>query len=132
MKNDMRIVAKCFRAVRVLANNFDLQESLLTTGVASDPSAVATTMIYSQVLWALALDSIIWDVGLNIWTFVGVGSVVGSLLLVTLAKEVETFRRAKTHYEAVPILNDTRTLIDDFDLESLAGSDEEHRAREDV
>lgn len=69
-------------------------------------------MIYSQVLWALALDRILWHVGMNFWTLLGVGSVVGSLTLVSLAKEMPHFargRRAKhmlqrrrQRYEAVP------------------------------
>lgn len=47
-------------------------------------------MIYSQVLWALMLDSIVWHVKVNIWTVIGVASVVSSLTLVSLAKEVKT------------------------------------------
>lgn len=47
-------------------------------------------MIYSQVVWALALDRIIWHVNINLWTLIGVGSVVCSLILVSLAKEART------------------------------------------
>lgn len=47
-------------------------------------------MIYSQVLWALMLDSIVWHVEVNLWTIIGVASVVSSLTLVSLAKEVKT------------------------------------------
>lgn len=47
-------------------------------------------MIYSQVLWALLLDSVVWHVEVNLWTLIGVASVVSSLTLVSLAKEVKT------------------------------------------
>lgn len=49
-------------------------------------------MIYSQVLWALLLDSVVWHVEVNFWTLIGVASVVSSLTLVSLAKEVKTIQ----------------------------------------
>lgn len=70
-------------------------------------------MIYSQVVWALALDRIVWHVNLNVWTLIGVTSVVFSLALVSLAKEVTTSSmQGGLQYESIP--HDT-----EIDLESL-------------
>lgn len=59
-------------------------------------------MIYSQVVWALALDRIIWHVDLNAWTILGVGSVVCSLVLVSLKKEVTIHVQGTMQYEPAP------------------------------
>lgn len=103
------------------------KEVLLTTGIASDKSSVATIMIYSQVLWALALDRMLWQVEMNVWTFVGVGSVVGSLTLVSLARELPTLRRLrrKERYEAIPILDEHEggVTIHEIDLDNLYDSE---------
>lgn len=83
-------------------DSHQLQEFLLTAGISGDRTSAATVMIYSQVLWALAIDRVVWHVGLNIWTFVGIGGVVGSLVLVSLAKEMPVLRRKDAQtYEAV-------------------------------
>lgn len=86
---------------------------------------MATLMIYSQVLWALALDRIFWKVSMNTWTFVGVGSVVGSLTLVSLAKELPTFHllRRKQRYEAVPVCDESGVTVHEIDLDSLYDSE---------
>lgn len=84
-------------------------------------------MIYSQVLWALALDRIFWHVSMNVWTFVGVGSVVGSLTLVSLAREIPTFRllgrRGQRRYEAIPVFDENGVTIHEIDLDSLYDSE---------
>ncbi|ROW16422.1 hypothetical protein VPNG_02826 [Cytospora leucostoma] len=88
-------------------------EVLLTAGISSDASSAATVMIYSQVIWALALDRIIWHVSLNVWTLIGVTSVVFSLALVSLAKEVTTTSmQGGLQYESIPHSTD-------IDLERL-------------
>ncbi|KAF3768728.1 hypothetical protein M406DRAFT_251067 [Cryphonectria parasitica EP155] len=101
-----------------------LMEFLLTLGIASDASSVATIMIYSQVLWALILDRIFWHVSMNVWTFVGVGSVIGSLTLVSLAKEIPAFGRTKQRYETLPIIDDNGVTVHEIDLDSLYDYDE--------
>lgn len=99
------------------------QEGLLTAGIASDPSSAATIMIYSQVIWALVLDRIIWRVSLNVWTLIGVGSVVCSLVLVSLAKEVTTTRmQGRTQYGMIPHCSADGTR--DIDLESLYATED--------
>ncbi|KAJ0120577.1 hypothetical protein J7T55_015306 [Diaporthe amygdali] len=78
-------------------------EFLLTAGIASDTSITATVMIYSQVLWALALDRIVWHISIDILKLVGIGSVMSSLLAISLAKETASLRaRVRVDYEAVP------------------------------
>lgn len=80
-------------------------------------------MIYSQVLWALALDSIIWHVSLNVWSIIGVVSVTCSLSLVSLAKEVTTSRVVGgIHYEQILPSTNENTL--GIDLESLCNSED--------
>lgn len=83
-------------------------------------------MIYSQVLWALALDRIFWNADMNAWTFVGVASVIGSLTLVSLAKEIPRFHRRKGRYEAVPAVDDNGVTVHEIDLDDLYDSDYEN------
>ncbi|ROV95300.1 hypothetical protein VSDG_06020 [Cytospora chrysosperma] len=99
-----------------------LMEVLLTAGISSDASSAATVMIYSQVIWALVLDRIIWHVDLNVWVLIGVGSVVCSLILVSLAKEATTNRqRDGVQHETVTFFTEADT--GDVDLDSLYASD---------
>lgn len=77
-------------------------------------------MIYSQVLWALIIDRIVWHVELNMWTFAGIGGVVGSLVLVSLAKEIPAFRGANVqNYEAVPTGDDNGATTYEVDLDDI-------------
>ncbi|KAF6792034.1 hypothetical protein CSOJ01_14222 [Colletotrichum sojae] len=74
-------------------------EYLLTAGVAGDPSSGAMIMIYSQVLWALLLDWVVWNAKVNLLALIGIASVVTSLVVVSSAKEWMWFR--KTRYQAI-------------------------------
>ena len=58
-------------------------------------------MIYSQVVWALAIDRIVWHVDLNVWTMLGVGSIICSLALVSLTKEVTIYAQDGAQYETI-------------------------------
>ncbi|ORY68979.1 uncharacterized protein BCR38DRAFT_335478 [Pseudomassariella vexata] len=62
-------------------------EYLLTAGLSTDASSGATVMIYSQVLWALLFDWIIWHVHVNSLTLLGCVGVIVSLSVVTMSKE---------------------------------------------
>ncbi|ROW10271.1 hypothetical protein VMCG_01922 [Cytospora schulzeri] len=98
-------------------------EFLLTAGISSDLSSAATVMIYSQVIWALALDRIIWNVEMSAWSLIGVVSVVCSLVLVSLAKEVTTNRTEDSlQYEAITPFADVDSQ--GIDLESLHASED--------
>lgn len=78
-------------------------------------------MIYSQVIWALALDRIVWHVNVNLWAMIGVGSVVCSLVLVSLEKEVTRNRiQDGAQYESITPFVGGGTR--DLDLESLCTS----------
>lgn len=79
-------------------------------------------MIYSQVIWALILDRIFWHVSMNVWTFVGVGNVIGSLTLVSLAKEISPLRKHEVLYETVATSEDNGVTIHEIDLDSLYSS----------
>lgn len=83
-------------------------------------------MVYSQVLWALAIDRIIWHVSVNLWTYVGIGSVIASLTLVSLAKEIPSFRRREQRYETVATSDDNNVTTYEFDLDSLYDAEEGH------
>lgn len=101
------------------------QEFLLTLGVSGDKSSTATIMIYSQVLWALIIDRVVWQVKMNIWTFVGVGGVVGSLILVSMAKEITVFQTTHTSkYETVPIGDENGMTIYEVDLDDIYDDDD--------
>lgn len=82
-------------------------------------------MIYSQVLWALAIDRIVWHERINIWTFVGVGGVVGSLLLVSLAKEIPAFQEVRAqNYVAVPTCEEGGVTVHEIDLDDIYDAEE--------
>lgn len=78
-------------------------------------------MIYSQVLWALLLDQIFWHVSMNAWSFVGVGNVIGSLILVSLAKEISPYRQhaGEQDYEAGLAYEENDIITHDLGLNSL-------------
>lgn len=80
-------------------------------------------MIYSQVLWALALDRIFWNVSLNLWSIIGVVGVIGSLSMVSLAKELTASRSVGgIQYEQISPGPHDRTP--NIDIESLCGSED--------
>ncbi|KAI2467531.1 hypothetical protein F4781DRAFT_307347 [Annulohypoxylon bovei var. microspora] len=60
-------------------------EFLLTVGISSDTSSAATLMIYSQIVWALILDRVLFQTTINLWAILGAVTVIGSLTLVTLS-----------------------------------------------
>lgn len=61
-------------------------------------------MIYSQVLWALLLDWVVWNAKVNLLALIGIASVVTSLVVVSSAKEWMWFR--KTRYQAIDPIED--------------------------
>lgn len=80
-------------------------------------------MLYSQVIWALALDRVVWHVNVNLWALIGVGSIVCSLVLVSLAKEITTNRTQDgAQYELITPFADGNPR--GVDLESLSASED--------
>lgn len=59
-------------------------EYLLTAGLGSNHPG-ATVMIYSQVLWALLIEWLVWHSRVNLLTIVGCVGVVASLVTISLA-----------------------------------------------
>ncbi|KAI1349994.1 hypothetical protein F5Y01DRAFT_164361 [Xylaria sp. FL0043] len=60
-------------------------EYLLTAGISRDSSSAATLMMYTQILFALVVDSVFFHITANIWTFLGTATIIASLCLVTVA-----------------------------------------------
>jgi drug/metabolite transporter (DMT)-like permease len=59
---------------------------LLTAGLQLDKSSKATSMMYTQVIFALTFDWAIWGVLPGMWSFVGGLIVIGSTLWSALHK----------------------------------------------
>ncbi|KAI1462643.1 hypothetical protein F4805DRAFT_4234 [Annulohypoxylon moriforme] len=64
-------------------------EFTLTVGISSDSSSAATVMIYSQIVWALILDRVLFQSTINLWEILGAVIVIGSLTLVTLTGQTQ-------------------------------------------
>ncbi|RWA08437.1 hypothetical protein EKO27_g6673 [Xylaria grammica] len=60
-------------------------EYLLTVGISKDSSSAATLMMYTQILWALVVDRVVFNITANAWALLGVATIIGSLCLVTIA-----------------------------------------------
>lgn len=60
---------------------------LMTAGLTADKSSRATNMMYSQIVFAVAMDWAIWGVWPVAWTWVGGAVVVGSTVWVAVQKE---------------------------------------------
>lgn len=61
-----------------------VMQFLLTAGLAHDKSARATQMVYTQVLFGMAFDKIIWNLTPGIWSCLGSLVVLGSALYVAI------------------------------------------------
>lgn len=79
-------------------------------------------MIYSQALWALGLDEAVWGVSMNAWTWAGVAHVIGSLTLVTLAKEMSPYGKGWLALETVETVERNDTTIHDIEMVNLESS----------
>jgi drug/metabolite transporter (DMT)-like permease len=72
-------------------------EYLLTAGLGSDDSPSATVMIYSQVIWALLLDWLIWRLHVNSLSILGCIGLISTLTITTLIYKAEGPKRADIH-----------------------------------
>ncbi|MCJ1308416.1 hypothetical protein MMC25_002069 [Agyrium rufum] len=61
-----------------------MMQFLLTAGLSYEKSSRATMMVYSQMLFALAFDRIVWGVVPGLWSWVGCGLILGSTVYVAL------------------------------------------------
>ena len=64
-----------------------LMQFLLTAGLAQEKSSRATNMVYTQVIFALAADKLVFDTTPDGWSIVGSSLVLGSALYVAVHKE---------------------------------------------
>ena len=67
-----------------------IMQFLLTAGLAHEKSSRATNMVYTQILFALAFDKLIFDITPGGWSIVGSSLVLGSALYIAVHKGTET------------------------------------------
>lgn len=60
---------------------------LLTAGLAHEKSSRATNMVYTQMIFALAFDKVVFDTTPDGWSIVGSSLVLGSALYIAVHKE---------------------------------------------
>ncbi len=60
---------------------------LLTAGLAHERSSRATNMVYTQVIFALAFDKLVFNTTPDGWSIVGSSLVLGSALYIAVHKE---------------------------------------------
>lgn len=63
-----------------------IMQFLLTAGLAHEKSSRATNMVYTQILFALTFDKLIFDTTPGVWSIVGSSLVLGSALYVAVHK----------------------------------------------
>ncbi|KAL8795671.1 MAG: hypothetical protein Q9195_001909 [Heterodermia aff. obscurata] len=93
-----------------------IMQLLITAGLAHEKSSRATNMIYTQILFALAFDKLIFDTTPGGWSIIGSSLVLGSALYIAVHKGKET----------------KNTSVEDVEAEELnlmAGSDDEENER---
>ena len=61
-----------------------VMQIMLTAGLAHEKSSRATNMVYTQMLFALAFDKIVWNSTPGIWSIVGSSLILGSALYVAV------------------------------------------------
>ena len=64
-----------------------LMQFLLTAGLAHEKTSRATSMLYTQILFALAFDKLVFDITPGIWSIVGSSLVLGSAMYIAVYKE---------------------------------------------
>ena len=64
-----------------------LMQYLLTAGLAHEKSSRATNMLYTQILFALTFDKLVFDTTPSIWSIIGSSLVLGSAMYIAVHKE---------------------------------------------
>ena len=64
-----------------------VMQIMLTAGLAHEKSSRATNMIYTQMLFALAFDKIVWNSTPGVWSIVGSSLILGSALYVAVKND---------------------------------------------
>lgn len=84
---------------------------LLTKGLQLDKSPKATSMLYTQVIFALMFDWLIWSVLPGGWSLVGGAVVVASTLWSALQKQTPTVDKGKGREIAKKTVPDEETAL---------------------
>ena len=71
-----------------------VMQIMLTAGLAHEKSSRATNMVYTQMLFALAFDKIVWDSTPEMWSIVGSSLILGSALYVAVKSNPPNARKA--------------------------------------
>ena len=96
---------------------------LLTAGLAYEKSSRATNMVYTQMLFALAFDKLVWNTTPGLLSVLGSSLILGSALYVTVHKN-----KVKEDQKTAEGGNDEELGL--MLEESGEGSDSGHEARE--
>ena len=64
-----------------------VMQFLLTAGLAHEKSSRATNMVYSQMLFALAFDQLIFHITPGVWSIIGSVLILGSVLYVAMRNQ---------------------------------------------
>jgi len=72
-----------------------VMQFLLTAGLAYEKSSRATNMVYTQMLFALAFDKLVWDTTPGVLSIMGSSLILGSALYIAVLKDnkKEIYRR---------------------------------------
>jgi hypothetical protein len=78
-------------------------------------------MVYTQMLFALAFDKIVWGLSPGVISIVGSSLILGSAIYVALHRENASHKRSAVQNTVVVIADEERALI-----EGMSDVDEEH------
>jgi len=84
---------------------------LLTAGLQHEKSSRATNMLYTQMLFALAFDKLVWGTTPGLWSIVGSSLILGSVIYVALLNDSAKVSRKVENGE------EERGLVDGVDAE---------------
>ena len=70
-----------------------VMQILLTAGLAHEKSSRATNMVYTQMLFALAFDKIVWNSTPGIWSILGSSLILGSALYVAVKNDPSNIKK---------------------------------------
>ncbi|KAH0544693.1 hypothetical protein FGG08_001198 [Glutinoglossum americanum] len=88
---------------------------LLTAGLQYEKSSRATNMVYTQMLFALAFDKIVWGVSPSVISILGSSLILGSAIYVALRRENATHGKPVASATAVVIADEERGLVEGMD-----------------
>lgn len=89
---------------------------LMTKGLQLDSSSKATSMMYSQIVYAMIFDWFIWNVLPDLWSLIGGAIVVGSTLWSALSNSKVQCHKANARKTA----DEERPLLENSDHQKLA------------